>query len=147
MANGHILVEMDIGSSRTVLVQVPTDVGTYFGISASTSTADTVVTRRRKAHTRAVYGGLGDTTPTNANVAASTWQALVRGSRIGSGRLIVIPTKLKTPKDAFRTASFRVPHKANVASVSKFLFSKIDTTKRPDYFVFGQGGRATRLSM
>lgn len=140
MANTYTPVEMDIGSNRTVVLNIRSDVATYFGITAST-TGDVVVTRRRKAHTRAVYDGLSDTSASSVNVEASTWQTVKKAASFGAGKLIKIPTKLTTAKGTTRFTSFRVPGNANIAAISKFLYSKTDAAKRPAFFITESGAR------
>ena len=140
MVNSVVTASMDIGSGREAVITLRSDVATYFGITAAPA-GDTTVTRRRKAHTRAVYDGLSDTAAVNTNVAASTWQAVKRVSKIGSGKRVRIPTKLKTAKDNIRYVDIRVPGNANVASISKFLFTKIEAAKRPDFFIMESGAR------
>ena len=140
MANGFVTVSIDIGSSREEVFTIRSDVAAYFGI-ATEAAKESVVTRRRKAHTRAIYGGLDDTTAQTTNVGASTWQAVKSASSIGAGKKIRVPTKLKTEKGNVRLVDIRFPHKANIASISKFLFDKCDTTKRPNFFITESGRR------
>ncbi|NJN13603.1 MAG: hypothetical protein HC836_24760 [Richelia sp. RM2_1_2] len=144
MANTYTPVEMDIGSSRTVIINVRSDVATYFGITASTTASEAVVTRRRKAHSRNRFDGLTDTTATSTNVSASEWKAIKKTADIGSGKLIRIPTKLTSgtgDKQNIRYTSIRVPGNANIASVSKFLYDKCDAAKRPSFFITQAGAR------
>lgn len=142
MANTYVPVDMDIGSSRTVLINIRSDVATYFGITASTTAGDPVVTRRRKAHTRSRFEGLTDTTATSTNVEASEWKTVRKISNVGSGKLVRIPTKL-TSGDAnnIRYTSFRVPGNATIGAISKFLYDKCEATKRPDFFIMESGAR------
>lgn len=140
MANTFVTVSMDIGSGREAVFSIRSDVATYFGITAAAA-GDTVVTRRRKAHTRAIYDGLSDTAAATTNVEASTWQAVKRASSIGSGKRVRIPTKLTTAKGNIRYVDIRIPGNANVASISKFLFLKTEAAKRPNFFVMESGAR------
>ncbi|MEM6755069.1 MAG: hypothetical protein AAF630_19115 [Cyanobacteria bacterium P01_C01_bin.38] len=109
MANTYIPVEMDIGSNRIVIVNIRSDVATYFGIEACITAQEIVVTRRRKSHTRR-----------------------------GSGKLIRIPTKLVTEKENIRYTSFRVPGNAIIAAVSNFIAEKF-TKNKPDFFITQTG--------
>lgn len=144
MANTYVPVDLDIGSNRTVIINIRSDVATYFGITASTTASDAVVTRRRKAHTRNRFDGLTDTTATSTNVSASEWKAIRKTADVGSGKLIRIPTKLTSgtgDKQNIRYTSIRVPGNANIASVSKFLYDKCDAAKRPDFFITQAGAK------
>jgi len=109
MANTYLPLEMDIGSNRIVIVNIRSDVATYFGIEASTTTQEIVVTRKRKSHTRR-----------------------------GSGKLIRIPTKLLTEKENIRYTSFRVPENVIIAAVSNFIAEKF-TKNKPDFFITQKG--------
>jgi hypothetical protein len=140
MANTYVPVEMDIGSNRSVLVNVRSDVATYFGIAASAA-GEVVVTRRRKAHTRQIFDGLTDTSATTTNVGASTWQSVRKATNFGAGKLIKVPTKLTGKGGNPRFTSFRVPGSANIAAISKFLYSKCDAAKRPAFFITESGAR------
>lgn len=141
MANTYIPVEMDIGSNRTVILNIRSDVATYFGITASTTASEAVVTRRRKAHTRKIYDGLSDASATTVNVDVSTWLTVKKAADVGSGKLIRIPTKLTNGSGGVRFTSIRVPGNANIASISKFLYSKSDAAKRPAFFLTESGAK------
>lgn len=105
MSNIYIPVEMDIGSNRIAIVNIRSDVATYFGIEASTTAENEVVLRKHKTHTR----------------------------RKG-GKLIRIPTKLVTDKKNIRYTSFRVPRNAVIGAVSNFIAEKF-TTNKPEFFI------------
>ncbi len=139
MATQYVPVSMDIGSNRKATIQIKQDVATYFGFSTDTSSQQTV-TRRRKAHTRAVYSGLSDTTATSTNVGASTWTAVKGAAKIGSGIPVTIPTKLKNNKGNIRTVTIRFPQNAVVAAISDFLYTA-SAEKRPEYFIMPSGRR------
>jgi hypothetical protein len=130
---------MDIGSNRTVSIQMRKDIATYFGFTAATTTENTV-TRRRKAHTRGVYGGLADTSATTTNVEASTWIAVKKAAEIGSGKAVKVPTKLKNAKGGTRYVTLRFPGNANVASISDFLYTST-VEKRPEFFIMPSGAK------
>jgi hypothetical protein len=133
---------MDIGSSRTVLVNIRSDVATYFGITASTATQDVVVTRRRKSHSRNRFEGVSDTTATSATVSASEWKTVRKAADIGSGKLIRIPTKLTSGTNGnIRYTSFRVPGNATIGAISNFIHSKFAATNRPAFFIMQSGAR------
>lgn len=130
-----IVVPIDLGSSRTGAVKVPQDVATYFGITAGT-TAETEVTRRRKAHSRRVYSSLTDTTGTLVAVEASEWKSAPRASGgRGGGRDVKIPTKLTTAGGNTRMVTIRFPGNAVIGAINKWLHTKCDAAKRPDYFI------------
>lgn len=131
---------MNIGSGRTAVIQLRDDVATYFGISGDAA-GEQFELRRRKAHTRGIYDGLNDTTAQNTNVAAATWIAVKRAARIGSGRAVKVPTKLKTTNDNIRFVTIRFPANAVVSAISKYLYDKIDAAKRPDFFIMPSGAR------
>ncbi len=137
MATQYVPVQMDIGSNRKVTIQIKQDVATYFNFPVSNSSEQTV-TRRRKAHTRAVYDGLSDTTATNTNVAASTWVGIKSAAKFGSGIAVKVPTKLKNSKGNYRTITIRFPAKAVVAAISDFLYSAA-AEKRPTHFIMPSG--------
>jgi hypothetical protein len=139
MANTYKPVSVDVGSSRTELMQVRDDVITYFGFTISTDT-NNVVTRSRKAHTRSKYDGLADTTAETVNVERSTWQAIKQASRVGSGKAVKVPTKLTTAAENTRFVTIRFPYAANIAAISKFLYA-VDAAKRPDYFIMPSGAK------
>lgn len=144
MANTYTPVDMDIGSGRTVLVNIRSDVATYFGITASTSTQDVVVTRRRKQHSRKRFDGLTDTTATPTTVAASEWKTVRKASDFGAGKLIRIPTKLTTGDAGagnVRYTSFRVPGNATIGAISNFIHEKFAATNRPTFFITQSGSR------
>lgn len=143
MANTYTPVEMEIGSNRTILVNIRSDVATYFGITASATTSDVVVTRRRKQHTRNRFDGLTDTAATPTNVEASEWKTVRKAADVGSGKLIRIPTKLTSGTNGnIRYTSFRVPGNANIGSISNFIHSKFKTVeKRPAFFIMESGAR------
>jgi hypothetical protein len=109
MANTYIPVEMDIGSNRIVIVNIRSDVATYFGIEASTNAENELVIKKHKTHTRRK-----------------------------SGKLIRIPTKLVTEKKNIRYTSFRVPGNAIIAAVSNFIAEKF-TKNKPDFFITKTG--------
>lgn len=137
MANKYVPIQIDIGSNRKAVAQIREDVADYFGFK-STQSGEQTVTRRRKAHKRAVYGGLDDKTVTTTNVEASTWVALPSATKSGSGIAVRVPTKLKTEKGNIREVTIRFPQSAIVSAISNFLSSG-DTTKRPDYFIMPSG--------
>lgn len=142
MANTYTPVDMDIGSSRTVLVNIRSDVATYFGITASTTTQDVVVTRRRKAHSRNRFDGLTDTTAAPTSVAASEWKTVRKAADVGSGKLVRIPTKLTSGTGGnIRFTSFRVPGNATIGAISNFIHEKFDAAKRPAFFIMESGAR------
>lgn len=141
MANTYIPVDLDIGSSRTVLINVRSDIATYFGIEESTTANDPVVTRRRKAHTRKRFDGLTDTTAdTTISVAASEWVTYRKVANIGSGKKVRIPTKL-TSNGNLRYTSIRFPGNATVGAIGKFLYDKCDAAKRPAFFIMESGAK------
>lgn len=109
MANTYIPVEMDIGSNRIEIINIRSDVATYFGIEASATAQIVEITKRRKSHTRR-----------------------------GSGKLIRISTKLVTEKENIRYTSFRVPGNAIIAAVSNFIAEKF-TKNKPDFFITETG--------
>ena len=111
MSNTYIPVEMDIGSNRIVIINIRSDVATYFGIEASTTTQNLEVTKKRKSYTRR-----------------------------GSGKLIRIPTKLVTEKENIRYTSFRVPGNAVIAAISNFIAEKF-TKNKPDFFITQTGSK------
>ncbi|MGB6301536.1 MAG: hypothetical protein WBF90_35880 [Rivularia sp. (in: cyanobacteria)] len=139
MANTYKPVSVDVGSSRTELMQVRDDVITYFGFTISTDT-NNVVTRSRKQHSRSKYDGLADTTAEVVNIERSTWQAIKRAARVGSGKAVKVPTKLTTAAENIRFVTIRFPYAANVAAISKFLYA-VDAAKRPDYFIMPSGAK------
>lgn len=140
MANTYTPVDMDIGSSRTILVNIRSDVATYFGITASTSTQDVVVTRRRKSHSRNRFDGLSDNSATSTTVAASEWQTVRKAADIGSGKLVRVPTKLLSGTNV-RYTSFRVPGNATIGAISNFIHTKFAATNRPAFFIMQSGAR------
>ncbi|MGB3761034.1 MAG: hypothetical protein WBA07_32460 [Rivularia sp. (in: cyanobacteria)] len=109
MANNYIPVEMDIGSNRIEIINIRSDVATYFGIESDTTAQEIAVTKRRKSHTRR-----------------------------GSGKLIRIPTKLVTEKENIRYTSFRVPGNAVTGAISNFIAEKF-TKNKPDFFITQTG--------
>lgn len=142
MANTYVPVDMDIGSSRTILVNIRSDVATYFGMTASTTAGESVITRRRKAHTRSRFEGLTDTTATSTSVSASEWKTVRKVADVGSGKKVRIPTKLTSgDNNNIRYTSFRVPGNATVGAISKFLYDKCDAAKRPEFFIMESGAR------
>ena len=142
MANTYKPVDMDIGSGRTVLINIRSDVFTRFGMTESTNTGDQVVTRRRKAHQRSNYDGANDSTSeTNISVGVSTWQAVKRVAAIGRGKAVRVPTGLTSgANDNPRFTTIRFPGNANIASISNFLHEKC-TTNKPDFFIMPSGTR------
>lgn len=143
MANTYVPVDMDIGSSRTVLLNIRSDVATYFGIEVSTTANDPVVTRRRKAHTRKRFDGLTDTTAdANTSVSASEWKTYRKVANVGSGKKVRIPTKLTSgPNNNIRYTSIRVPGNATVGAIGNFLFEKCNAEKRPAFFIMESGAK------
>lgn len=140
MANTYVPVDLDIGSNRTVLINVRSDVAEYFGIAASENPNDVVVTRRRKAHKRNNYDGASDaTSETEINVEASEWETYRRVAKVGSGKKVRIPTKLKGRNDNVRYTSIRFPGNATVGAIGNFLFEKCDQAKRPPFFIMESG--------
>ena len=142
MANTYIPVDMDIGSNRTVLVNIRSDVAKHFDIKASTNTADQVVTRTRKAHKRNNFSGADDTTSeAQTNVEKATWQSVKRVAAVGRGKAVKIPTGLTSgPKNTPRFTTIRFPGNANIASISNFLHEKCNKNK-PSYFMMASGTR------
>lgn len=145
MPTSYTPVEMDIGSGRTVAFNVRSDIATYFGITAmSNTTAAAPKLRRRKAHTRQLYkDGLADTTSAaTTSVPAAEWYvAGATISEIGTGKAIILPTKLRTPKGHIRTATIRVPGNASMLSIARWIATKFGTTNKPDYFLTPSGQR------
>lgn len=139
MAKTFKPVNIDIGSSRTALMQIRDDVISYFGFTISTD-AENVVTRSRAAYKRRQYDGLNAGTGTEVTVERSTWQAIKKAARIGSGKAVKVPTKLKSAADNIRFVTIRFPHEANTAAISKFLYA-VDVAKRPEYFIMPSGAK------
>lgn len=139
MANTYIPVEMDIGSNRIEIINIRSDVATYFGIEPSTTAQEIVVTRRRKSHTRSKFKALTQTTATPIYVSASEWKTVRKPANIGSGNLIRIPTKLVSGKKKnIRYTSFRVPNNAVIGAISNFIAEKF-TKNKPDFFITQTG--------
>jgi hypothetical protein len=139
MANTYIPVEMDIGSNRIEIINIRSDVATYFGIESDTTAQEIAVTRRRKSHTRSRFEGLTQTTATTTKVSASEWKAVRKVANIGSGNLIRIPTKLVSGKNKnIRYTSFRVPGNAVTGAISNFIAEKF-TKNKPDFFITETG--------
>jgi len=122
-------VPIDLGSGRKGVVRMSAEQMRYFGVLAPTTTGETQVTRRRKAHKRNVYSGLGDKAPVIANVSASTWQTPLRGPRGVTGKAVVIPTELKTPTGHIRVTTIHFPRNATVGAISNWLFQTLVSHK------------------
>lgn len=141
MANTYLIATIDIGSGRTANFAIRSDVATYFGI---TTTADGVesINRRRKAHTRARYDGLTDTTKTSTNVSASEWTTVSKASGRGVGKAVKVPTKLEnSKKTGFRYVTIRFPQNAVIGAISEFLYTKCTAAKRPAFFISESGAK------
>lgn len=141
-AKKYVFAEIDIGSGRKGLVTLREDVAAYFGIAVD-ATTDVVVTRRRKAHSRSRYNGLEDTTATPTNVSASEWQSIKRGSRVGTGKAVKVPTLLTSgTNQSIRYTTIRFPQNAVIGAISEFLFTKCtDSAKKPKFFIMPSGAR------
>lgn len=145
MTNTYIPVDMSIGSGRIILINVRQDVATYFGIAASTTANDPVVTRRRKSHSKNRFEGLTNVAREGkVSVSASEWQTYRRVGRLGSGRKVRIPTKLTSgegDKKNIRYTSIRFPGNATVGAIGSFLFEKCSADKRPPFFIMESGAK------
>lgn len=139
MAKTFKPVNIDIGSGRIDLMQIRDDIISYFGFTVSTD-ADNVVTRSRSAYKRRQYNGLNPGAGEEVNVARSTWQAIKKATRIGSGKAVRVPTKLTTEAGNTRFVIIRFPHEANTAAISKFLHAA-SAEKRPEFFIMPSGAK------
>lgn len=139
MAKKYKPVSIDIGSGRTALMQVREDVITYFGFTVSTD-GENVVTRSRAGYKRRQFDGLNPGTGEEVTVARSTWQAIKKATRIGSGKPVQVPTKLTTPSENVRFVTIRFPHNATTAAISKFLHAAT-AEKKPEYFIMPSGAK------
>lgn len=140
----YVYVPIDLGSGRTGVVSIRGDVAEYFGITAPTDAAAgsgyKVITR--KSTGRELFVDLQDTTGTGSNTDASNKFALPQqlSSRGAGGKLVTLPTELKTAKGNTRTVRMGFPSGASLGAISNFLFAKI-TLKKPSYFITERGVR------
>ncbi len=139
-------IPIDLGGVGEGAVLLTDSVVKYFNISTTTTTAQTSVTRRRAGHKRTLYNGLTATINKTINVPESTWEATPSAPEKGAGRLIRVPTELKTAKGLIRMVTMRFPNRAVTGAISKFLFEKCIAHK-PTYFIMPSGKRHLVLAV
>ena len=115
-------------------VKVPGDIMKYFGILAPTTGAEEMITRKRKAHDRKQFKGTDDKTGTVVTVRATTFKTPVRAPKGTVGKIVKIPTELKTATGNIRFVTLRFPSGAEVGQISGWLFEKL-VTRKPSYFI------------
>lgn len=140
-----VKIDMNLGSGRTVQINVSKAIKDYFNITASAATTSQATLRKRKAHTRRVFNRdtLDVTVKSQAGVRDAEWYDTKnqRGRR-GSGKLIKIPTELPynaaAPSSGFRLVSTRVPATATNYVIANWINTKF-TAHKPSYFLTPSG--------
>ncbi len=132
---------IDIGSGRMDVVGVRGDVVDYFNMTGAVAAGSGYKVTTRKTTGRELYVDLSDTTGTASATDTTNRFALpTRLTAAGGGKIITLPTELKTAKGNMRTVRMHFPGKANLASISNFLFTKCALHK-PAYFITASGVR------
>ncbi|WP_009631023.1 hypothetical protein [Synechocystis sp. PCC 7509] len=144
MAQAVGVVDMNIGSGRTIHVVVPQKIITYFGIAVSATPIEGYL-RKRKAYTRKVResGALNDRVVRVAAVEGAEWYDS-RGANSGGiiGKLIKIPTQLRADPavatSPIRLVSLRVPAAASNYAIAQWIKGKF-VSKPPGYYITNSG--------
>ncbi|HAA31102.1 MAG TPA: hypothetical protein DCE56_29585 [Cyanobacteria bacterium UBA8553] len=126
------------GKSRTVSVRA--DIADYFNMTSATTAQSGGFVEKQKSRTaRAVYASLLDTTPVDSQ--GTTTNKFLLPGRVGGkgkGKIIVVPTELRTPRGSIRTCRISFPSIANLAAISNFLAVNCKAHV-PTYFITMSG--------